>query len=394
MTTSANGTNIPSAASITDGSGNVWTLANGLIYENGVKDPSSVNVSLLLWYGGILYQCGTGGQFFVRTWVHVWVVCSDPRIAVAATAGTFYGTNGHYNYPFTPDQTVAALKALGCTIYRLGCVNTAAQLNPVVAMAKAFQSGGLTLFVLINYGLYDPNGVLYVSETLAYDAGFDGAAAVARALAPYGVTMYECGNELTRDGVIILNSACAGNKPGDFNNTGWPIMRGAMRGMIAGVKSIQPSAKCGINFCVADVAAADMLWDGLQPDGTQGYAKVQWDITTWHNYEVYGDIFNIGTDGAGPCFNLPVFCKARYGVPFMISEWNAGPQDTESARAAYITTTLGEYYGARKTDAIQSVMHYELDSGDDTFGIVSDALVPIQPTYSAFTSFVAAHPDT
>ncbi|OLL30910.1 hypothetical protein BTH42_14090 [Burkholderia sp. SRS-W-2-2016] len=391
---SADGTTLPSASYIIDKSNNIWTLSAGYIYRNSVKDPYSYNVSLLLWYGGLIYQSGTGGQFYVLTFNGNWLPCADPRIAAVATAGAFYGINGHHDYPFTPSQVVAALRGLGCTTYRVGCVNVPAMMNPVVALASAFQSAGLKLFTLVDYGLRDDHGVLYTSESAAYYASFAGAAAVATALAPYGVTMYECGNELTRDPAIILNSATAGNGRGDFDNANWPIMRGAMLGMIDGIKSVQPNAKCGINFCVADIAAADMLWDGMQPDGSGGYPKVRWDITTWHNYEVYGDIFDVGTDGAGPGFNLPVYCKARYGVPFMITEWNASPEQTETFRSTYVKQQLGEFYAARKTSAIQSVMYYELTSGDETYGIVTDSLVPIQPTYGTFKTFVAAHPDS
>jgi len=138
---------------------------------------------------------------------------------------------------------------------------------------------------------------------------------------------------------------------------------------------------------VNDIGASDALWDGTQPDGSAGYPTVRWDLTTWHNYEVYGDIFDLGTDGASPGFNLPMYCKARYGVPFMLTEWNANPQDGDAFRATYITANLGEYYQARAIDNIQSVMYYELDSGDDTWGIM------INPPYSAFQSFVAAYPD-
>jgi hypothetical protein len=391
--TSLDGTAIPPATYIIDKSSNLWTLANGSVCKNGVKDTSTFNVSLLLWYGAMLYHCGSGGQFYVKTWAGNWAPCRDPRIAMPAAAGSFYGINGHYDYPFTPTQIVGALTALGCTTYRMGCVNKPTQLNPVISMARAFQSAGLKLFTLVNYGVRDANGVLYTSETAAYNACFAGAAAIATALAPYGVTTYECGNELTRDPAIILNSATAGTKPGDFNNANWAIMRGVMRGMIDGIKSVQPSARCGINFCVADVAAADMLWDGQQPDGTGGYPTVRWDITTWHNYQPYGDIFNIGTDGAGPGFNLPVYCKARYGVPFMITEWNAGPEQVPTSRAVYVSQQLSEFYAARDVDGIESVMYYELTSGDLTYGIVTDALVPIQPTYSAFQSFVVANRD-
>nr|WP_241017268.1 hypothetical protein [Paraburkholderia sp. Ac-20342] len=392
--TSVDGTVIPSASYIIDKSNNVWTVSNGYIYRNKIQDPYSYNVSLLLWYGGLIFQRGTGGQFYVLTCNGNWLPCADPRIAATATPGAFYGVNGHYDYPFSPAQVVSALRSLGCTTYRIGCVNTPAQLNPVIAMASAFQAAGLTLFTLVNYGLRDVNNVLYTSEAAAYQASFAGAAAIATALAPYGVTMYECGNELTRDPAIILNPATAGTGRGDFNNANWPIMRGVMRGMIDGIKSVQPHAKCGINFCVADIAASDMLWDGMQPDGSGGYPQVRWDTTTWHSYQVYGDIFNVGTDGAGPGFNLPVYCKARYGVPFMISEWNANPEQTETFRASYVSQQLGEFYAARKTVAMQSVMYYELTSGDETYGIVTNNLVPIQPTYGAFKSFVVAHPDT
>lgn len=391
---SLDGTTIPPASYIVDKSSTKWTLASGFIYRNGVKDSTSSDASLLLWYGGMIYKCDTGGQFYVWTWGSQWMPCADSRIASAATAGWFYGINGHYDYPFTPAQTIAALRALGCTTYRLGCINTPSQLNVLVAMAQAFKTANMHLFTLVNYGLRDSTGALYSSESIAYNVSFAGAAAIATALAPLGVSQYECGNELTRDAAIIMNSAAAGTKPSDFNNTNWPLLRGAIRGMIAGIKSVQPTAKCGVNFCVADVAAADMLWNGSQPIGVGGYPTVRWDITTWHNYQPYGDIFNLGTDGAGPGFSLPKYCKARYGVPFMLTEWNAAPENSETFRASYVTQQLGEFYAARKIDAMQSAMYYELDSGDQTFGIVTNALAPIQPTYGAFSNFVTANTDT
>jgi len=368
-------------------------MSGGSVFKNGVQDRAAPSAALLLWYGAMFYLTTSSGQFYVRSFTGAWLACADPRVAKAANAGKFYGINGHYDYPFTPTQTVAALQALGCTTYRLGCVNKATQLNPLVAMAKAFKTAKLELFTLVNYGLRDATGTLYTSEAAAYNAVYANSAAIASALAPYGVTTYECGNELTRDPAIILNSATAGTGLADFNNTNWPIMRGVIRGMIDGVKSVQPTARCGVNFCVADVAASDMLWDGTQPDGSTGHPTVRWDVTTWHNYSPYGDIFNVGCDGAGPGFNLPVYCKARYGVPFMITEWNAAPEFTETNRAAYIQNQLTEFYGARKSNQIESVMLYELTSGDYTYGIVLGDLTPIQPTYGTFQTFVNQHAD-
>ena len=384
---------MPPASSITDKAGGVWTLSNGIIYRNGAVVGNNYNVALVLWYGARMYHCNTSGYWYVNAEVaNGWLPCADPRIAVAQTPGGFYGMNGHYDYTYTPAQLVTILKAMGCTSYRVGCTSDPTQINAVAKIAQTFQSAGIQLLVLINQGLYDSTGKLFSGESAAYSAAYSAGSTIARALSPYGVTMYECGNELTRDSAIILDSTNAGTKALDFNNANWPVMRGAMRGMIDGVKSVQSTAKCGINFCVNDVGASDALWDGMQPDGSGGYPTVRWDITTWHNYEVYGDIFNIGTDGGGAGIDLPIYCKARYGVPFMITEWNTGPEQTEAYRANYISAKLTEFYQQRKTHNIQSVMYYVLDSGNETFGIMMNG-TPINPSYSAFTSFTASNPD-
>ena len=392
-TGSTSGTLMPPASSITDNAGGVWTLSNGVVSRNGAVVGNNYGVSLALWYGGRMYICNTSGHFYVNAEVaNGWLPCTDPRIAVSQTAGGFFGINGHFDYTYTPAQLVTMLKALGCTTYRVGCTTDPKQINAVAKLAQTFQPAGIQLLVLINQGLYDNNGKLFAGESNGYSAAYSAGATVASALSPYGVTMYECGNELTRDGAIILDRTNAGTKAVDFNNANWPVMRGVMRGMIDGVKSVQSSAKCGMNFCVNDVGASDALWEGTQPDGSGGYPTVRWDITTWHNYEVYSDIFNIGTDGNGPGIDLPAYCKARYGVPFMITEWNTGPEKTQDYRANYITQQLSEFYQARKTHNIQSVMYYVLDSGNDTFGIMINGS-PLNPSYNAFANFTANNPD-
>ncbi|AFT89424.1 hypothetical protein [Paraburkholderia phenoliruptrix] len=390
--TSADGTTIPNASYIIDKAGAIWTVASGVVLRNNVAVGATSNVSLLLWYGGKVWYRAAGGQFYVCNDVDQWLPCADPRIPVAAASGTFHGINGHYDYRYTPAQVVSIMQNMGCSTYRVGVTDDSTQLAAVVALAQAFQSAGLTLFVLIQIGMRDANGALLANESAAYNRGHSCGVTVAGALAPYGVVMYECGNELTRDPAIILDSTNAGTKAVDFSNANWPIMRGLMRGMMDGVKAAQPAAKCGINFCVADIGAADALWDGTQPDGTSGYPTVRWDMTTWHNYEVYGDIFDIGSDGSGPGFDLPTYCKARYGMPFLLTEWNTGPEKTLAYRADYISSRYASYYQARKTKNIQSTMYYELDSGNTTYGLMIDG-VTVNLTYNAFVSAVASHPD-
>jgi len=388
---SPDGSTIPPATYLLDNIGGNWTV-NGVAFDNGNPVAGSpANITLLLWYGGNIYAQQQQVQFFVWSrWA--WLSSSDPRVPLCAPGGMFYGMNGHYDYPFTPAQTINYLQGLGVTTYRLGTINDPISLNPTVAMASSFQRANLTLFALVNYGLYNTSG-LWGSEALAYQASFEGAAGVATALKPYGVKYYECGNELPCDPSIFVLAPAAGNYPADYNNTNWPILRGVMRGMIDGVKSAQSDALVGINFCTADTGASDLLWEGLQPDGTSGYPKVRWDFTTWHNYEPYGDIFAIGTDGALPGFSIPTYCKARYGVPFMLTEWNSEPYQDPDVHAAYVTKNLGEFYNARGTDGFQSTMFYELYSGNNnTWGIILNG-EPLDPIYSAFQTFLQAHPD-
>jgi hypothetical protein len=390
---SPDGTTIPSATSITDNGGAVWTVSGGVIYRNGATVGDTFSVTLLLWYGGMIYHEGTGGQFYVCT-NSVWLKVTDPRIPLSAPAGLLYGVNGHWDTPQTPALIISLMQGLGASSYRVNCTNDPTSLTPVTALAQAMQGTGLTLFPVMDSGLNDSNGALYASEDAAYASGHTTGSAVAAALSPYGVTMYECGNELTRNSAIILpgETADAGTKAVDFNNDNWPLMRGLMRGLIDGVKSVQSTAKVGINFCKSDIGASDALWDGLQPDGTGGYPLVRWDITTWHNYEGDGDIFGIGSDGAGPSFNLPVYAKARYGVPFMMTEWNSDPNQSLDHRGTYIASQLAEFRAHRTTEAFQASMFYELDGGTE-WGLVDDSGTPIQPPYQAFQSFVAANPD-
>ncbi|OTP78176.1 hypothetical protein PAMC26577_05955 [Caballeronia sordidicola] len=389
---SPDGATIPSGTVLIDKQGRKWTVNAGVIYRDGAVVGVNYNVALLLWYGGMMWHKNTSGQFYVWANAGGWLASTDPRISGSAAAGSFFGVNGHWDYTYTPAQIVSILKSMGCTSYRVGCSSDPSQIAAVAKLAAAFQSAGMTLLVLINQGMNDNNGNLLSSEGVAYNQAYSVGSAVANALKQYGVTMYECGNELTRQSSTVVDSTQAGCKVADFNNANWPAMRGVMRGMIDGVKSVQPGAKCGINFCVADVGASDALWDGIQPDGSQGHPKVRWDITTWHNYEVYGDIFNIGIDGAGPGFDLPTYCKARYGVPFMITEWNTGPEQTQAYRANYVTTQLSNFYANRKSHNIQSVMYYVLDSGNSTYGIMING-APLSAPYAAFTGFTASHAD-
>ena len=86
-TASPDGTCTPPATSIADSGGNVWTLSSGYIYKNGVKDPNSYNVIMLLWYGGAIYQENTSKVFYKYTGT-TWTQCLDPRLGGTSADGT------------------------------------------------------------------------------------------------------------------------------------------------------------------------------------------------------------------------------------------------------------------------------------------------------------------
>lgn len=113
-------------------------------------------------------------------------------------------------------------------------------------------------------------GIDFASESDAYSAGFQLGVWTATA---YKYPYYEVSNE--------------------FDNTKFQIARGVIRGMIDGVKSVDPNGKIVMGGGTwLHYGFDQMLANGTQPDGTTGHLPVNWDITAWHGYSDMGDITN------------------------------------------------------------------------------------------------------
>ena len=86
MTTSPNGTTIPPAVSITDSGGVVWTVSGGVIARNGVVDPLTRQVVLLIFLNGTIYQ-----QISTRLWWSwtnsAWLETPNPLTGVLGSTG-------------------------------------------------------------------------------------------------------------------------------------------------------------------------------------------------------------------------------------------------------------------------------------------------------------------
>ena len=86
-TASPNGTAIPAATQITDGSSNVWTVVSGVIQENGAAAGYSNAVTLLLYDNNTIYQENSAGGWWSWTG-STWEASSDPRKVASANGAT------------------------------------------------------------------------------------------------------------------------------------------------------------------------------------------------------------------------------------------------------------------------------------------------------------------
>jgi hypothetical protein len=87
-TVSPSGTTIPPASQIIDSQGKAYTVVNGQIAQSGTVDPRTAQVSLLLYYNGLIYQQATSQNLWWSTngvgWPNAtWTqVSGDPRAGI------------------------------------------------------------------------------------------------------------------------------------------------------------------------------------------------------------------------------------------------------------------------------------------------------------------------
>jgi hypothetical protein len=104
--TSPNGTTIPTAAQITDSSGNVWTASGGVIYKNGALAGYTKGVTLLLYDSNLVYEENSAGGWW--SWNGTaWVSKSDPLDGTAPTISGSPPTSAVVGqaYSFVPTTT-------------------------------------------------------------------------------------------------------------------------------------------------------------------------------------------------------------------------------------------------------------------------------------------------
>jgi hypothetical protein len=79
VTASANNTTVPPAASITDNSGNVWTIISAQVAVNGVADTTTFDVIELAWVNGTIWLNNLEGDWYFKVLpTDSWTLGSNP----------------------------------------------------------------------------------------------------------------------------------------------------------------------------------------------------------------------------------------------------------------------------------------------------------------------------
>ncbi|MDR5757043.1 hypothetical protein [Caballeronia sp. LZ035] len=350
----------------------------------------------------------------------------------------FWGVNGHFTWNnsagYVPAKwagNAASMKDLGMLTYRNGYGASNSSSTGAVT-----SSDGATFRNFIN-NTATPNGIvvapvllpLYQTSwtggtateatayTLGYNLGVDAATNLA-GLVPW----YEVGNEFDggqwSDGNIVGGTG-RGNVTSDFNNAKFLICRGSIRGMIAGIRSVDtttPIMQPGGTWL--HTAFFDMLRNGSTPSAPTTYDAtkiVDWDLSSWHwylnNYGPNDDIEN-PTDQGG--FNVLAHI-AGWGKPIYITECGANAMNGTTAvyanEAAIASAIVGSYLLARfvsvrNTYNIKGVQYYQLvDAAGNSasvsptdnemmFGLVASDGTTQKGRYPTVKNFIAANPVT
>ena len=333
----------------------------------------------------LLAACGGGSESAVDAATGKSSALPEATAKAATATPIFYGMNGRNTnggaYDATPVATqLAQLKDLGATIYR----NDVYSLNSakvIANMAQTMAASGVTVYPVIMMGTG------FNTEQDAYNASYTLGRQVA---GTYKYKYYEVGNELEAP---ALNGNVDGVKWNQYNNQPFVLARGVIRGLIAGVKSVDSSAKIIVNGTWLHYSFFQMLMDGSQPDGTHGHPTVNWDITAWHWYSNQGDMTH-ACGGTG-CYNMLSILHS-FGKPVWINEFGVRPNyGTNPQIASYLSGNLmmTQFQSLASTYNIQSIQGFELyDDSEGNFGMMmSDGQTP-KDAYYAYKNYVAGHP--
>jgi hypothetical protein len=345
---------------------------------------------------------------------------------------SFYAVNGHTTWNWTPNAgpymkvnwgtAISKMQDIGMKTYRngfstyySGTTVTGSDASTFIDLIDNYATpGGITVWPVL---LPDYANTRYgaATEATAYQIGYD--MGVQAAQLKGRVPWYEVGNEMDAD--AITSGAARGNAKSDYVNATYLLCRGAIRGMIAGIKSLDQSTPImGPAGTWLHTSFYDMLLDGSTPSAPTTYDAtkiVGWDMTSWHwyvnNYPPNDDIENPTDQGS---YNVLAHL-ATWGKPIYITECGVDVLGGDGSVQYADETSIGNaiagnylfqrFYNVRNTYNIKMVCLYQLfdaaSAGTPTtdremmFGLVannSGAVGANKGRYSIVKSFIASHP--
>ncbi|WP_250533973.1 hypothetical protein [Caballeronia sp. AZ10_KS36] len=411
---------------IVDASGNAWSLsADRRVMVNGAAAGYSSQVVILLYYNGTIYQSNAAGNWWSwsgSTWVSV---SGDPRTTPLLP---FWGINGHdtWSQPaYTSSNwgnNAAAIRDLGTMAYRNGYsanydsstgAITSSDGNTTLSFMNAYPDITMVPVLLPRWKVaYDnvTTGTETTAYTMGYNLGVDAATKLGGRVPYFG-----CGNEFENG--YVSNS---GNSKTDYDNAAFLRARGSIRGMIAGIKSVNPAYKiCAPAISWVHFGFLDMLADGSTPSAPTTYDStkiVTWDITDLHVYTQNSTSSDNFEALVGQPISNGITRACGYGKPIVISEygvntykqvnsvWTALYPDEASISAALTTQgyLLDKWYAIRNSysQPILSCMLYQLadaasdgsNTNETNFGLLGTDSTTKKGRYTAVKNFIAAHP--
>ena len=267
-----------------------------------------------------------------------------------------FGINGHplnaESYEKMPlEQQISLLKTLGLTTYRVNInpvhADKFARLSELIALAERERIRILPVVVL------PPNQ--YSDEDAAYDAARAATYKMAKQFETE-VEVWELGNEYD---LYCVKNGAAGASPADFDAEKYSVVRGLIRGMLAGLRDVSPSLKSIVETTQHTPTSLDSgFLERLIEDG------VRFDLTGYHYYSRDGRVPN-ASDGRN---SLEVLHDSIH-KPIWITEFDKasisptlGPNSDPKEQGKALRTAMTEIAAdAHRYDVIGADIYELLD---------------------------------
>ncbi len=267
-----------------------------------------------------------------------------------------FGINGHplnrgsySNVP--PEQQIALLKTLHLTTYRVN-VNPShtdkfARLSQLITMAERENIRILPVLVL------PPKQ--YSDETTAYSEARTAAYAIVARFETH-IAAWELGNEYD---LYCLKSGANGASPDDYDPAKYAVVRGLLRGMLAGVHAASPPSRTIVETTQHTPTALDSgFLEKLIHDG------ITFDVTGYHYYSRNGRVPS-ASDGK----NSLQFLYQAFHKPIWITEFDEscispslGPSSDPKEQGKALRAALNEIAAdAERYDVIGADIYELLD---------------------------------